>query len=356
MLENTAIICNTYLDAINKVIKRPMVAIGGSYNINEFKKETAPLFKQQYLNLLIFDASVIKDDVLEALCYLKANLDSNVRIIVLYPNLDDEKIYRQILAYGIYDVIDTKIDKDTMSDEDINKLIISELSWLINEPVRFNKVKDKLKLDAPVVNEIKVEETPKALKETNKKRLVGFFEDDDVSAVLADILKRMSLCKAFKVIADFFRVARTVGNFANLFEIINICFHSYSSLLLCASSSNSSLNQTFLISNSFLSRYESEPASVEKSKISLYEQRHCFLSPLFLLRAFEPYFPSPSSGCPMEAKCALIWCVLPVRSSTSVSERPFLLLSTRYFVLISFEASFWFFETKTLFLLSFFSR
>ena len=181
MLENTAIICNTYLDAINKVIKRPMVAIGGSYNINEFKKETAPLFKQQYLNLLIFDVSVIKDDVLEALCYLKTNLDSNVRIIVLYPNLDDEKIYRQILAYGIYDVIDTKIDKDTMSDEDINKLIISELNWMINEPVRFNKVKDKLKIDIPVVNEIKAEETPKALKETNKKRLVGFFEDDDAS-------------------------------------------------------------------------------------------------------------------------------------------------------------------------------
>ena len=180
MLENTAIICNTYLDAINKVIKRPMVAIGGSYNINEFKKETAPLFKQQYLNLLIFDASVIKDDVLEALCYLKANLDSNVRIIVLYPNLDDGKIYRQILAYGIYDVIDTKIDKDSMSDEDINKLIISELSWVINEPVRFNKVKDKLKLDIPVIREIKVEDT-KVSKDTNKKRLIGFFKDDDSS-------------------------------------------------------------------------------------------------------------------------------------------------------------------------------
>ena len=180
MLENTAIICNTYLDAINKVIKRPMVAIGGSYNINEFKKETAPLFKQQYLNLLIFDASVIKDDVLEAICYLKTNLDSNVRIIVLYPNLDDGKIYRQILAYGIYDVIDTKIDKDSMSDEDINKLIISELSWVINEPVRFNKVKDKLKLDIPVIREIKVEDT-KVSKDTNKKRLIGFFKDDDSS-------------------------------------------------------------------------------------------------------------------------------------------------------------------------------
>lgn len=180
MLENTAVISNTYHDAINKVIKRPMVKIEGAFSANEFKKEVTPLFKQQYLNLLIFDATTIKDDILEALCYIKANLESNVRIIVLYPGLDDEKLYRQILAYGIYDVIDTKIDKDTMSDEDINKLIISELSWVINEPVRFNKVKDKLKIDVPIIREIKVEDT-KASKDTNKKRLIGFFKDDDSS-------------------------------------------------------------------------------------------------------------------------------------------------------------------------------
>ena len=46
MLENTAIICNTYLDAINKVIKRPMVKIEGAFSANEFKKEITPLFKQ----------------------------------------------------------------------------------------------------------------------------------------------------------------------------------------------------------------------------------------------------------------------------------------------------------------------
>lgn len=180
MLENTAVISNAYHDAIYKVINRPMVKIEGAFSANEFKKEVAPLFKQQYLNLLIFDATSIKDDILEALCYIKANLGSNVRIIILYPGLDDEKLYRQILAYGIYDVIDTKIDKDSMSDEDINKLIISELNWVINEPIRFNKVKDKLKLDIPVIREIKVEDI-KASKGTNKKRLIGFFKDDDLS-------------------------------------------------------------------------------------------------------------------------------------------------------------------------------
>lgn len=31
---------------------------------------------------------------------------------------------------------------------------------------------------------------------------------------------------------------------------------------------------------------------------------------------FSPYVLSPTTGCPIEARCALTWCVRPVRSST----------------------------------------
>ncbi|MDO4500683.1 MAG: AAA family ATPase [Erysipelotrichaceae bacterium] len=180
MLNNTSLIVNEYGGILSRLIEKPMVRIDGHFNETEFEKEVAPLFKQQYLDVVIFDASALKDKVLEALRYLKVNLPSTVRLIVLYPNLEDDETYKQMLVYGIYDVIRPHIDKNTMSDTDIENKIIAEVNWALNEPVPFSKVADNLSISV-ITHNVAPSVEVKRIKENKlvRPRLLGFYNEND---------------------------------------------------------------------------------------------------------------------------------------------------------------------------------
>lgn len=181
MMNQTSIIVNEYAGIIGRIIDRPVVRIDGSFMESEFEREVAPLFKQQYLDMVILDATTLKEKVLEAARYLKINLAPSVRLIVVYPNLEDEAIYQQLLVYGIYDVVKPKINKHEMSDGEIEKKITAEINWAISEPTPFSKVADKLAISVITQNIVAPAyepEHPKA-KKSNKPRLMGFYRESD---------------------------------------------------------------------------------------------------------------------------------------------------------------------------------
>ena len=107
---------------------------------------------------------------------------------------------------------------------------------------------------------------------------------------------------------------------------------------------------------SFPFKYSNNPAGVVKLNINLYEYRAWYLKPVPLFSSLVPYFPSPSKGCPIKAKCALIWWVLPVNNSTSKRLNLPYSFKTLYLVFMCFNPSFLLDEIYTLFCFSFLSR
>ena len=187
MLNQIALIANKHSGALAHVVEKPCVRVDGCFNKTEFEAAVTPVLKMMYLDLVIVDATCVKDNFLDSLCYLKLNLPKAVRIIVLYPNLKDEAVLRQIYVYGIYDVVRPEIDEASMDDAAISKQISAEIQWAIQEPTSFAKVADQLAISVITQNvsiksdaqPVKVKNKTELKKQTNKPRLIGFYAIDD---------------------------------------------------------------------------------------------------------------------------------------------------------------------------------
>ena len=190
MLENTVIVANKYYDLINYVVDNPVGHVRGEFDTEAFENEVSQALKQSAVDLVIFDASAVKTDFLEAVRYIKLQCKPETRVIVIYPNLNDEAVIQQLLVYGIFDIVNPEIDLESMSDIDIRNKLTAELQWAIQEPTTFNKVADKLSISVITQNIIettsfekaprakKTIEIPSVKKEIIKPRLIGFYTDD----------------------------------------------------------------------------------------------------------------------------------------------------------------------------------
>lgn len=154
-LKSTAIIGNKYYDILNKYDVNAVSSIKGQYDLVRFKTDVLPAFKQQYLGIIIIDATCVPNCLIEALEYLKSNIDVETRIVVLAPNLKDEVIITKIYTYGIYDLINPELDEG-VENYTIQEDILQKIRWAVEEPTTFAKIKDKLEKvykekDAPPV-------------------------------------------------------------------------------------------------------------------------------------------------------------------------------------------------------------
>lgn len=122
------LIANEYSGVLTRTVGSTVqFGIEGCWTEKEFENQVLPLFKQQYVNIVILDATCLKDHMLEGIRYLKLNLPATSRLIILAPNLKDEAIYQQILVYGVFDVLRPEIDREKMSDLDIENQIMTDL-------------------------------------------------------------------------------------------------------------------------------------------------------------------------------------------------------------------------------------
>ena len=178
-----AIIANRFAGILNRVCEKPVVRIDGVRADDEFDTYVAPTLKQQYLNIVLLDITAIDGDVIQAIRYLKESLVSSVRIIIVAPNLTDEVILQQILVYGIYDIVNPIIDFDSMDDAEIDKKIMNEVQWAIQEPTQFAQVCNKLNINvvqvagAPEMAPSKVKRPSR--RKMNKPRLLGIYSSEE---------------------------------------------------------------------------------------------------------------------------------------------------------------------------------
>ena len=84
-MEYFGIIANEYAGVITRTVGTAVqFNVEGCWTEKEFENKINPLFKQQYINIVVLDVTCLKDHLLEGIRYLKLNLPTNVRLIVLY--------------------------------------------------------------------------------------------------------------------------------------------------------------------------------------------------------------------------------------------------------------------------------
>lgn len=232
-MEYFGIIANEYSGVISRTVgTQVQFNVEGCWTEKEFENKISPLFKQQYINIVILDVTCLKDHLLEGIRYLKLNIPSTVRLIVLAPNLKDEAIYQQILVYGVFDVLRPEVDKEKMSDVDIENQVMSELQWAIQEPTTFAKVADKLAISVisqTVIEQItepeKAEKTKKEkpgkkiIQPLNKPRLVGFYKDTDESF---DWIKKASKYNLVALYPETVDLTQTDISYADILVFDNV--------------------------------------------------------------------------------------------------------------------------------------
>ena len=189
-MNNIAIICNKYASSLRRIINNPIATVEGEMSLRTFQDKIAPVFRMEYLDIVVLDHTALKEDFLEAVKYLKMQLPQRVRLIVLYPNLPVNDMYQQMLVYGVYDIVNPDCNPNMLDDLAIDKKITSDMLWALQEPTTFANIVDKL----GVYNEktlevtpedkkskIKLENKQKPKKETVKPRLLGFYGITDRS-------------------------------------------------------------------------------------------------------------------------------------------------------------------------------
>ena len=196
-MNNIAIICNKYAGSLRRIINNPIATVEGEMSLRTFQDKVTPVFRMEYLDIVVLDHTALKEEFLEAVKYLKVQLPQRVRLIVLYPNLPVDELYQQMLVYGVYDIVNPDCNPDKMNDMAIDKKITSDLLWALQEPTTFANIVDKLDVhtakpneEAPVEKKplIKLESKQKPKKETVKPRLLGFYgiTDRSFSNIISD--------------------------------------------------------------------------------------------------------------------------------------------------------------------------
>ena len=189
-MNNIAIICNKYAGSLRRIINNPIATVEGEMSLRTFQDKVTPVFRMEYLDIVVLDHTALKEEFLEAVKYLKVQLPQRVRLIVLYPNLPVDELYQQMLVYGVYDIVNPDCNPDKMNDMAIDKKITSDLLWALQEPTTFANIVDKLDVhtakpneEAPVEKKplIKLESKQKPKKGTVKPRLIGFYGITDRS-------------------------------------------------------------------------------------------------------------------------------------------------------------------------------
>ncbi len=189
-MNNIAIICNKYAGSLRRIINNPIATIEGELSLRMFQDKVTPIFRMEYLDIVVLDHTALKESFLEAVKYLKVQLPQRVRLIVLYPNLPVNDLYQQMLVYGVYDIVNPDCDSNRMDDLSIDKKITSDLLWALQEPTTFANIVDKLDVYTPATEKeeapskkqgIKLNPKFNPNKETAKPRLLGFYGITDRS-------------------------------------------------------------------------------------------------------------------------------------------------------------------------------
>ena len=133
---NIGLITNKYRNTLAEVVSDPVASIQGRFNMNEFQDELSKFSKQFYMDLLVLDYTAV-ENVPAAVETLKAILPNYVRTILVYPNLTDKNIKRQILTFGLYDIVDVKLTGNNNEDEvEIQRMLRRK----IQEPTQFAEI------------------------------------------------------------------------------------------------------------------------------------------------------------------------------------------------------------------------
>ena len=169
-MNNIAIICNKYAGSLRRIINNPIATVEGEMSLRTFQDKITPVFRMEYLDIVVFDHTALKEDFLEAVKYLKMQLPQRVRLIVLYPNLPVNDMYQQMLVYGVYDIVNPDCNPNMFDDLAIDKKITSDMLWALQEPTTFANIVDKLEVYNEKTPEVSPEDKKSKIKLENKQK------------------------------------------------------------------------------------------------------------------------------------------------------------------------------------------
>ena len=65
-MNNIAIICNKYAGSLRRIINNPIATVEGEMSLRTFQDKIAPVFRMEYLDIVVLDHTALKEDFLEA--------------------------------------------------------------------------------------------------------------------------------------------------------------------------------------------------------------------------------------------------------------------------------------------------
>lgn len=149
-INNYGTITNRFTGVIGQIIHdEAFICNNDQVTLEQFKMNVVELIKNQYIDLLIFDTSYLKDnnDIPEAIKYLRMHKDK-MRIIVIAPNMCDDAFIAQLVKYGVFDIVNPEINEKLQKKEEIDELIKDAVEYFLRNPQTFANMVKYLDIDA----------------------------------------------------------------------------------------------------------------------------------------------------------------------------------------------------------------
>lgn len=185
-------VTNKYNNAIATAIDNSFTCVDGFFDFDSFKvaiKNNSNLTE----DIIILDNTAFRNNVVDCARWIKNTVSNNTKIIILYPNLKDSNIIKQFSIYNINRIVSPKFDESLIDDEEIDKIIVNELKWAINndgkEDEKYNHNSSDISVDNEtdlLLNSIESNQNIKEKinnKQNNfndtKLRVLGFYTEND---------------------------------------------------------------------------------------------------------------------------------------------------------------------------------